>query len=182
MPDLKDNHDLVDLIEKKKVGIQQGNLNDCYLISSILIIILSIIFTSLLVVNYIFPKNEEYSGFSDIIRMLVFENGIRNEIYSNNTYPLNEYNEYIFEKQLDNSFFNNCIERGYATYCSNKKRHANKPEKLSIKSGYENIRGGFQYEVFSFLFGCINEHYDFFKINNIQDKEKKISKENLLKK
>jgi hypothetical protein len=114
--------------------------------------------------------------------MLIYENGIRKEIYFNNTYPFNRNNKYIFGKPLDDAFFNICIERGYATYYSNKERYGNKPKEISIKAGYENIRGGFQYNVFNFLFGCVSEHYDFDKINNIQDKEKIISKENLKKK
>ena len=175
LPDLENKTNLVYLIEKKRAGIMQGDLGDCYLISSIL----SIIFSNMPIVNYFFPESKEYTQNSKIIRMLIFENGIRKEIYFNNTYPFNQYNQYIFGKPMDNAFFNICIERGYATYYSDKKRYGNKPKELSIISGYENIIGGFQYNVFNFLFGCISEYYNFYKISNIQDKEKKISKENL---
>ena len=178
LPDLKIKSDLVELIKNKAAGIKQGNLGDCYLISSIL----SIIFSNLPIVNYFFPESKEYTKDSDKIRMLIFEGGIRKEIYFNNTYPFNENKEYIFGKPLDNAFFNICIERGYATYYSDKKRNRDKPEEKSIKSGYENIIGGFQYNVFNFLFGSISEYYNFYKKNKIEDKEQKISKENLKKK
>ena len=70
LPYLELNYDLVYLIEKKKAGIKQGNIGDCYLISSIL----CIIFNDLPIVNNFFPKCKEYTKYSDIIRMLIYEN------------------------------------------------------------------------------------------------------------
>lgn len=63
---------------------------------------------------------------------------------------------------MDNSFCSICIEKGYAAYYSNKKRKF-MPKEITIKSGYENIKGGFQFYVFNFLFGSGNEFYDFFQ-------------------
>ena len=72
------------------------------------------------------------------------------------------------------------IEKGHATYYSNKSRDKpSKPKEFTIKSGYWNIIGGWKYNAFNFLFGNINEYYNFIYINNINDKEKRISKENL---
>ena len=154
LPKIDEKSDLVELIRNKKIGIKQGSfIGDCYLITSIL----SIIFSTFPVVNYIFPESNEYDEFSDDIRMLVFENGIRKEILFNNTYPLNENYEYIFGKPMDHSFWPICIEKGYAAYYSNKSRNifSSKPKEFTIKSGYENIQGGQEYKVFNFLFGNI---------------------------
>ena len=174
LPNISNKSDLVKLIKDRKIGIEQGYLGNCYLISSIL----SIIFGNYPIVNYIFPKSKEYNEFSGSIRMLVFENGLMKEIFFNNTYPLNQFDKFVFGNPRDNSFYSICIEKGYAAYYSNKIRNF-KPEKINIKSGYENIIGGYQYEVFNFLFGSSNEFYNLYKINNIFGKEKIISKDNL---
>ena len=143
---------------KKNIGIKQGNLGDCYLITSIL----SILFNQPNSLKHIFSCLS-YDIFSDNITMNLYKNGIKRKITFRNTYAFEYDNDYseekdlIFAKPLDNTFLGLCLEKGYAVLNSDKK---------SIKTGYQNIIGGFQYKVYNTFFGNPSETFNFFGIKN----------------
>ena len=101
--------------------------------------------------------------------MNIYENGIRKLITFKNTYAtyyenIKKTNQFIFSSPLNNAFFGMSIEKGYAV---------NKSDKKNIKSGFQKIEGGEEYNVFNSLFGATSETYK--KINHILN----ISKEDL---
>ena len=125
-------------------GIRQGYIGDCYLISSIL----SMVSKFPLIFQYIFP-NLDYDENSDIIKMYIFENGIKKLISFKNTYATIDDKNLLFAKPYNNELYGICLEKGYAVAKS----------KDSIKSGYEKIVGGSGYQVFDALLGTSSEKY-----------------------
>ena len=125
-------------------GIKQGNIGDCYLISSIL----SMVSKFPLIFQYIFPKLD-YDENSDLIEMYIFENGIRKLISFKNTYATSDEQNLLFAKPYNNELYGICLEKGYAVAKS----------KDSIQSGYKEIIGGSGYQVFEVLLGTASEKY-----------------------
>ena len=125
-------------------GIKQGHIADCYLISSIL----SMVSKFPLIFQYIFPKLD-YNENSDLIKMYIFENGIRKLISFKNTYATSDGENLLFAKPYNNELYGICLEKGYAVAKSQN----------SIQSGYKEIIGGSGYQVFEVLLGTASEKY-----------------------
>lgn len=147
---------------KYKNAIKQGSIGDCYLIA----VIISILFGNVPLIRYIFPYYYNTNENSNEIYMNVFEDGYRKIISFNNTYPIQveEYNneqkyDLCFAKPLNNSFALICLEKGYAVF---------KSDKQTIKSGFIEMWGGWQKNVFRDLFGT-NTETIFKRDNNCYD-------------
>lgn len=147
---------------KYKNAIKQGSIGDCYLIA----VIISILFGNVPLIRYIFPYYYNTNEKSNEIYMNVFEDGYRKIISFNNTYPIQveEYNneqkyDLCFAKPLNNSFALICLEKGYAVF---------KSDKQTIKSGFIEMWGGWQKNVFRDLFGT-NTETIFKRDNNCYD-------------
>ena len=111
----------------KNLGIQQGYLGDCYLISSILSML-----NHPLIFSYIFPNQLGSDERTQKIDMIIYENGIKKLISFNNTYATFQ-NQLLFSKPCNNEIYGIALEKGYViTKCSDN----------TIKSGYEKVEGG----------------------------------------
>ena len=128
----------------KNLGIQQGYLGDCYLISSILSML-----NHPLIFSYIFPNQLGSDERTQKIDMIIYENGIKKLISFNNTYATFQ-NQLLFSKPCNNEIYGIALEKGYViTKCSDN----------TIKSGYEKVEGGFGYQVFEKILGAKSEKF-----------------------
>ena len=126
-------------------GITQGNIGDCFLISSI------ISMTNIpLIFHYIFQNSLNINENTKYIKMFIYKNGIRKLISFKNTYPTSD-GKLIFCKPKDNEIYGIALEKGYAiSKCKNNK----------IESGYYKINeGGFPFEAFETILGVECEKY-----------------------
>jgi len=127
----------------KKYG-SQGNIGDCYLISSIISMI-----NIPLIFNDIFPNSLNINEKTQYIDMFIYENGIKKLISFKNTYAINN-DELLFVKPYRNELYGMAIEKGYSvSKCTDR----------TIKSGYNNIEGGFGFQVFETILGAESEKY-----------------------
>ena len=129
----------------KKTGITQGNLGDCYLISSIISMSkFPFIF------NYIFQNSLNINERSEYINMFVYENELIKRISFKNTYATNN-GELLFSKPKDNEMLGIALEKGFA---------ALKCQDNKIESGYKKMdNGGLPYQVFETILGAKCEKY-----------------------
>ena len=128
-------------------GIEQGAIGDCYLISSIL----SMVTKFPLIFKYIFP-HLDYNEESDIIKMYIYENGIKKLISFKNTYATKDEKNLLFAKPYNNELYGIILEKGYAV------SKISKIDK-SIQTGYNSIVGGSGYKVFQTILGSSSEKY-----------------------
>jgi len=137
----------------KKFGVVQGNIGDCYLISSIISMA-----NIPLVFNYIFKNSSKINEKTEFIEILVYENGMKKNISFKNTYATNN-NKLLFAKPFDNSIFAIALEKCYAILnCTDD----------SIGSGYKKIGdGGYPHKTFETFLGSECEKYHRGDNNNL---------------
>ena len=159
----------------KKKGLTQGNLGDCYLISSI------ISMTNIpLIFNYIFQNSLNINEYSKYINMYVYMNELKTQISFKNTYASNN-GQLIFARPKYNEMYGISLEKGYAVLkCKNNKYN-------KIEEGYKIIgKGGKPYQAFETILGAKCEKYfsnDYiYDENNLKIHNYKYIDENNLKK
>ena len=174
LPDIKiEKYDEYLLYFHKKSKLMQGNIGDCYLISSII----SIANNFPLILDFIFPKARKlnYNEKTKEIEMIVYKNGFKENISFNNTYAT--YNgQLLFSKPFNNELYGIAMEKGYAiSNCTDGK----------LSSGYNEIIGGSGYKAFEILLGAASEKfisnkfekklygYKYINKNNLKNKIKK---------